>query len=171
MKKKEALMKKTTILGIISLLMLTSCGGGAEIKQPIGDGSKQDDDVCLRYSMPSTIKSGDKITFSIQMEKDAPQEEVLLGLSRQDPLFSDAYTENILFSVPGDVLAKTINGQSHKVEHVFKDVSSYFEKTTDKGSFFFVFHRKDWSKSDVTSYSSTSFDYSFDGEKVQLFFD
>lgn len=163
-------MKKSIFLGLASLMVLTSCGGGMEVDQTLGDGNVENDSIHLRYSMPSSLKNGDKIVFNVQMEKYASKEEVSLALSKQNPLLTDTsvYTENILFSIPFEELEKTINADSLKIEHVFTDLSDYFEENTEKGTLHFVFHTKGWTRRNVTTYSSFSFHYNYSGDVVKI---
>lgn len=160
-------MKKSRIITLASLALLVSCGG-MEVEQPIGNGNIENDAVYLKYTMPSSIKNGDSIMFELKMEKEAPQKEVTLGLAFSSPLFSDSYKETVLFSVPSEELVKTITGSSYKIEHVFSNLNQYFEKTEVTSTFYFVFHQKDWSTKDVTAFSSMSYKYTFDGEKVKI---
>lgn len=163
-------MKKSIFLGLASLMVLTSCGGGMEVDQTLGDGNVENDSIHLRYSMPSSLENGDKIVFNVQMEKYASKEEVSLALSKQNPLLTDTsvYTENILFSIPFEELEKTINADSLKIEHVFTDLSDYFEENTEKGTLHFVFHTKGWTRRNVTTYSSFSFHYNYSGDVVKI---
>ena len=161
-------MKKSKLVILAAIPLLASCTSDMEVEQALGDSSIENDGIFIRYSMPSFLTSGDKISFDVSMEKDAPREDVSMALAFEDPLISNTYSEDILFSVKTSDLVSTINGKALTYVHVFNDIGLYFKKIEEMNTFYFVFHRANWTKRNVTSYSSVAFKYSFDGSKISL---
>lgn len=155
-------------------LAFAACSGKFEGNIGISDNdkTKQENSVRLLYEMKDTFKNGYEMQCKIRAEKNADlSRDFIFTLSSADPNFSDSYTENTLFMAKGSDLEalKKDDGSFGDLQFTikFEDLSKYFEETQEAKKVYFVFHSVGDEKS-IFTYSSTSYNYTFDGTKLKL---
>lgn len=166
-------MKKSGLF-LLSLMMLTGCGGGSEyrITLPYGDGKMENDSIGVYFTLAEKIKNGYAIKGKMYAEKDAPLSDLTtFSLVDNSPLFSENYKETVLTSIRKEDFEKKDNGSySIKFTVVLEDLSSYFVVTGEgekkKASFFI--HGSDFNRLDQSSYNTHEFSYIFDGARVTI---
>ena len=156
-------------------LAFAACGGIFEGNIGISDNdkTKTENAVRLLYETDDSIKNGYEMKCKIRAEKNADlNRDFIFALSSSDPIFSDSYTEYTLFMARGSDIAalKKNDGSYGDLQFIvkFDDLSKYFEETQEEKKVYFVLHSIGDEKS-IFTYSSASYNYTFDGTKLKLF--
>ena len=149
-------MKKSGLF-LLSLLMLTSCGGSEyRITLPYGDGKMENDSIGVYFALAEKFKNGYAIKGKMYAEKDAP--------------LSDLTTFSLVDIRKEDFEKKDNGSYSIKFTIVLENLSSYFvvtgEGETKKASFFI--HGTDFHRLDQSSYNTHEFSYVFDGTTATI---
>lgn len=154
--------------------MLFSCGGTSDINMALGNGNVEDDAVHVIFSLPDTLNKDSKISFKFTAEKDVTfSTSYSFSIFDVNPLTSDSYHETTLISFSSEELKtrKKENGTygDYIVEYTFSDLNALFPKNdNNSGTGHFVFHRDDWTRREITTYSSWGYKYSYTGESVKI---
>ena len=157
-------MKKSFWL-LLPLLVLCSCDNTYEVSLGIGNANVEDDAVRVNYKLPSKIKDNYVLEGVFTAESKADfTDNYIFSFSYDDPIFSQSYSESVLFSISGEKLKESdIN---FKVD--FGSLSSLFKKTDVESKCYFVLHAENAQKGDITKWGSSSYTYTFDGETVNF---
>lgn len=167
---------KSFLAAFIAVIALAfaACGGIFEGNIGISDNdkTKTKNAVRLLYETDDSIKNGYEMKCKIRAEKNADlNRDFIFALSSSDPIFSDSYTEYTLFMASGsDIAALKKDDDSYgDLQFIvkFDDLSKYFEETQEEKQVYFVFHSIGDEKS-ILTYSSASYNYTFDGTKLKL---
>ena len=167
---------KSFLAAFIAVIALAfaACGGIFEGNIGISDNVKKktENAVRLLYETDDSIKNGYEMKCKIRAEKNADlNRDFIFALSSSDPIFSDSYTEYTLFMASGSDIAalKKDDGSYGDLQFIvkFDDLSKYFEETKEAKQVYFVFHSIGDEKS-IFTYSSSSYNYTFDGKKLKL---
>lgn len=162
-----------SILGASVLALLTSCSGhDIELTLSIGDGSIPNDAVQLYFGLDNTIGKDFSFEGYLTAEKDAViKDEYVFTFSHNDPLLSsDTYTETTIFRWNKTDIDATKSEDSYG-ELNFKaaiDLEATFPKDLETKTVFFVFHASDWNRDSITDYGYTEYDYTWDGDSVNI---
>ena len=154
--------------------MLFACAEDSQTWMKIGDGKKENDSVCVEFALPSTIKKDTKVDFKFSAEKDIEfASSYFFSVFDVDPLTSDSYNETTLIHFTKDKLEnlKKDDGSygDYAVSFTFSNLENAFPKVAEgKGNIYFVFHTDDWSRGEISKYSSLNFTYSYSGENVAI---
>jgi len=154
--------------------MLFACAEDSKTWMRIGDGKKENDSVCVEFSLPSTIKKDTKVSFKFSAEKNVEfASSYFFSVFDVDPLLSDSYNETSLVSFTKDKLEnlKKDDGSygDYLVDVIFSDLERAFPKQAEgKGNVHLVLHTDDWSRGEISKCSSMKFTYSYSGENVVI---
>ncbi|MCI6788915.1 MAG: hypothetical protein MR606_03660 [Mollicutes bacterium] len=165
-------MKKNKILiSVISLLTLTtlfSCGGGFEINIAVGDGNIENDDVYIKFNIDETLKEGSKIKGYLSAQKEAIIDSGYDFTYSYNSPFSDTYSDTVLFSrIKENLLdSKTSDGYKKTNFEITLNIKTMFKEDNDK--IYFVLRKSNWDKGNIHSYNYTSYKYSAKNSKVTL---
>ena len=143
-------------LSLIALMSITSCGNSYEIDQGVGNGSIPNDSVKIVYSLPSTLKDDDVIKGYTYAQSDVTLDtKYYFSIFSIDPIKEGSYRENVLISFSREDYLKSQkdDGTYNKINFEMKvNVKNMFFVVTDVC--YFVFHKENWNRGDVTTYSS-----------------
>lgn len=141
---------------------------------PIGDAKIDNDAVVVEFSLPDTLREKDKIKFKFSAEKDAVfAPTYTFGIFDVDPLKSPSYNEIVLIHFENqkfkDLKKEDGSYGDYVIEYTFQDLTDLFPKTEEEEKIgYFVFHREDWSRREITKYSSFAYKYSYSGNAVKI---
>lgn len=165
--KKIISVLATVLTIIICSTALTACGSVYEVYFPIGDSRVENDNVTCHYEIAETLKDGYELKGYFTAESEANlDDEFVLSISF-DNLYSDSFSEKVIFSFKGDQLKNAAGG---KLEFVvkFDKLSDIFPETAEPKAFAFHFHRASADRGDMTKWNESSYTYTFDGSKLSL---
>ncbi len=165
---------KSILAAFIAVIALAFAAcGGYEVDIGIGDGSKDNDSVRVKYKIDEKLENGYELKCTVSAEKEANLErDFVFTFASSDPIFSSGtYEETVLFRVKGSDLAekKKDDGSYGDLQFnvIFDDLSKYFEKTDSEKEFHLVLH-EDGATWGVTTWSDSDYKYTFDGTKVKI---
>ncbi len=165
---------RKTCLFLLVVPTLFSCGSLGDVSIGLGDGLKENDAVRVDFTLPKALKQGTKMNFKFYAEKDvefAPSYS--FSIFDVDPLTNESYHESVLISFDKEKLEslKKDDGSygDYTVELLFSNLDNYFQNSSDKIGSYFVFHTSDWTRNEITKYSSFLFKYTYSNNEVSLF--
>ena len=150
------------VLALAMMTMFASCGY-YEVSLGIGDGNKENDRVSADYTLPEKMDGTYrmKVTFSAKSEADTTR-TFTFGITFDDPLFSDSYTETVLFKLDG---ADVKDGTTIKADIELS--AALFGETDVETPVWIVFHNEDMStRQNVTEWASSKYEYTRNGDTV-----
>lgn len=143
-------------ISLITLMSITSCVNLYEIEQGVGNGNIPNDSVKIVYSFSSTLKDGDVIKGYTYAQSDVTLDtKYYFSVLSTNPLIEGNYRENVLISFTKDdyLEKKKDDGTYDKINFELKvNVKNMFFVVTDVC--YFVFHKENWEKTEITTYSS-----------------
>ena len=170
-------MKKKMMLCLIPLLLLTSCGYDTVLDLGIGDGTKEDAAVRLCMKFNDTWEPNkEAIYVNYGHEKNADlQERYNLSISKNDPTFSNNIELKTIYSFTKDLLEpKEVveNGFEFTYQGDFAPITfesfDFLDKTEngETKNFYFVFSHDNSDFKNITTFTASKIEYSYDGNKV-----
>lgn len=143
-------------ISLIALMSITSCGNSHEIDQGVGNGNIPNGSVKIVYSLPSTLNDGDVIKGYTYAQRDVTLDtKYYFSVFSTNPLIEGSYRENVLISFTKEdyLKSKKDDGTYDKINFELKvNVKNMFFVVTDVC--YFVFHKENWEKTEITTYSS-----------------
>ncbi len=163
-------MKKKLLLFLLPVLRLASCSNPIDCMLQYGDGKIDDDEIGVSYRIDEQRKDGYEIKGYSYAAKNAKlSDKTYFSLVDVSPLFSESYNEHLLISFRKQDYTKKDDG-TYRFDFTIKleKLSDYFDKTdTNKKAAFFI-HGEDFNRSDITTYSTSDFEYTFDGTTLKI---
>lgn len=172
--------KKFLFVSLLSTLALVSCGSDVSLNIGMGDGQKEDDAVYANIVYGTTWKNeGTKLKVRYGHEANAElADEYYLAFSDTNPLTSSSIHFSVIHNIKkADLEERTVAMKgwdfkyNTKLETVeLNNLTNFFSTTEDKETkeFYLTFYSSDTNFTDITTYSSHRFVYSFNGEKLNL---
>ncbi len=156
-------------LGLSSLLLLTSCGSTPiEGTLYIGDAFTKKNAIVFKYNFNSVLDEGSKISGTISAQENAVlKNEYIFSYTQTNPLNATDFAENVLV---GFTKANLSDGKEAKYDLTL-DLKKVFPGTEEVNTMYFIIHTDDWKTNDMSTFTSSSFKYSWDGEKVKIILD
>ncbi len=157
------------LLGIVMLFSLTACGTVYDVKINIGDGSKENDDVSVCYSLDGSFKDGYVLKGYFTAEKDADLDRTFILAFTLNDRYDIRYTERVLFSVKGSAIESTKDGKV-KFSITLDKLSNFFTETSGDETlkFSLVLHDEKNDAFDMTRWSESTYNYTFTDGKVTI---
>lgn len=154
------------MLGLSATLLLTSCGSTpVDGTLYIGDGFTKKDAIVFKYNFNSVLEEGSKISGSISAQENTVlKNEYVFSYTSMNPRNANNFVENVLVGFKKENLSE---GKEVKYD-ITLDLKKVFPGTEEINTMYFIIHTDDWKTSDDSTYTSTSFKYSWDGEKVKI---
>lgn len=152
-------MKKTLLsIQLLSLILLTSCSSTIEGTMYISDAS-------IKISWSNTLTSDSKITGTFTLnDGQAPKEYYVLGYTDKSIYSSTSTTETVLQKFTKGQLS-----QDNTINYEIKlNLNSMFPTKDKQRMLYFIFHSSEYSRSDIKTYSTSEYKYTWDGDKVKL---
>lgn len=160
--------KKLTAL-LLPLMMLTSCANSIDCLLQYGNGKIPDDAIGVSYQIQDEMTDGYEMKGYAFAEKDAPLSDLtFFSFVDQDP-FKGSYNEQTLITFRKSDFTKKDDG-TYRMDFVakFTKLSDYFEETKEEKTLNFFIHGQDMIANDITTYSTSRFNYTFDGKTVKI---
>lgn len=164
-------MKKKTMMILLPLLLLTSCGSTYQTIMPYKVNDIEDSRIAVKLNYSDTMKDGYELKGTFTAQKNAVlTDATTLSFSDNDPLFSTSFSEKILVTFrKQDLTLKEDGSISLDFSVKFEHLENYFEKTEKetKKNYFFL-HGLDFDRTKPNTYATHPIDYTFDGTKVKI---
>lgn len=153
-------------LGLSAMLLLTSCGSTpVDGTLYIGDGFTKKNAIIFKYNFNSILEEGSKISGSISAQENAVlKNEYIFSYTSTNPRNTTNFAENVLVGFTKENLS---DGKEAKYDLAL-NLKKVFPGTEEINTVYFIIHSDDWKTSDDSTYTSTSFKYSWDGERVKI---
>ncbi len=161
-------MKKNLLkaIGLSALTILTSCGGGTKVEGTlyVGDGFNKMNAIVLKYNINSVLEEGAKISGAIYAQENAVVNSgYTFAYTSTNPLNATTYVEYAICQWSKDLITTT-----EAKYDLTLDLKKVFPGTEETNKMYFVIHSSTWDNKDLTTFTSTEYKYSWDGNKVKL---
>ena len=164
-------MNKKLLSLLLPVFRLTSCSNPIDIILPYGSGKEPESAIGVSFRINDERKDGYEIKGYSYVKKNATLSETTsFSLVDNTPLYAvSSYNEHLLISFRKQDYKKKDDG-TYRIDFTVKleKLSDYFEKTdTAKKAAFFI-HGDTFDASDILTYNTSDFEYTFDGTTVKI---
>lgn len=159
---------------LIAVLMLAGCSGGTELIISIGDGTVANDGVSVKLVYGDTWKNGEKI-FDLNYGHESEAvlaDEYYVSFSDKDPMFADTVNLHTFYSFKkADLEGRTVSGGNFSgkaAEVIIEDLAAVLPAGEGTCTAEIVLHSSDTDFSNITTFSSYTITFEWDGENVKI---